>query len=170
MDEKKVPEAEVKVEEKTEEKTKKASIMKKFPTGVTKSSGNLPIIIGSLLVVLLGVGTGWLLSGSRASTGSGAKVVSEDASGGKGVDDGSEIGEETEEAIEAEGMLLEGGLDGEGTYRLERDGGPARTVCLTSTVLDLSSFRDKKVMVWGETMSSVQCPWLMDVVKIKEIE
>lgn len=169
MDEQKVPEKSEQLKKPATDESVKPTIMKKFPKGVSKSSGNFPIIIGSILVVLLGIGTGWMLSGSRASTGDMAKVAIEDGAT-TDTGDGSEAGELSEEAKEAEGTLLEGGLDGEGVFRLERDGGPARTVCLTSTVLDLSSFVGKKVVLWGETMSAVRCPWLMDVVKIKEIE
>jgi hypothetical protein len=148
----------------------KPTILKKFPTSGTKVGGNLPLILGSILVVLLGVGTGWFLSGSRSTGDSGMPVAVEE---GKGVETGNgvvELGEAGTEADEAEGTLMEGGVEGEGTYRLERDGGPARTVCLTSTVIDLSSFVGKKVKVWGETISPISCPWLMDVVKVKEAE
>jgi len=169
MDGQEVPNDDTKAKEQVLEVAQKPSIMKTFPKGISKKGGNLPIIIGSVLVVLLGVGTGWLLSGSRASTGKHQVVVGESGGADKSGSD-SEVGEVTDEAHEAEGTLLEGGLDGEGTYRLEREGGSSQTICLTSTVLDLSSFVDKKVVLWGETMSSVQCPWLMDVVKIKEIE
>jgi hypothetical protein len=170
MDEQKVPENDKQEEELLGDVPKKPSIMKKFPSGISKSSGNFPIIIGSILIVLFGVGTGWLLSGSRASTGKNVPAAVSGGGDAMNTGDESEVGEATEEAHEAEGTMLEGGLDGEGTFRLEREGGPSQTICLTSTVLDLSSFVDKRVMLWGETMSSVQCPWLMDVVKIKEIE
>lgn len=170
MEEQKVPEKGVQEKEPVSGVSQKPSIMKKFPTSISKSGGNFPIIIGSLLIVLLGVGTGWLLSGSRASTGKSTQVAVGEGGDAMSEGDVSEVGEVTEEAREVEGTLLEGGLEGEGNYRLEREGGPSQTVCLTSTVLDLSSFTGKKVMLWGETMSSIQCPWLMDVVKIKEIE
>jgi hypothetical protein len=169
MEEQKVPEKGEQEKEPVSAASQKPSIMKKFPTSISKNGANFPIIIGSLLIVLLGVGTGWLLSGSRASTGKSAQVAVGEG-GDAETGDASEVGEVTEDAREAEGTLLEGGLEGEGNFRLERDGGPSQTICLTSTVLDLSGFTGKKVMLWGETMSSIQCPWLMDVVKIKEIE
>ena len=170
MDEQTVPATNQKLQEPVSEEPQKPSIMKRFPTGGVKSKGNLPIIVGSVLVVLLGVGTGWFLTGSRETTGGGEQAV---VSQEKNVDIGNgvvELGEAGEKADEAEGVLAEGGLKGEGTYRLERDGGDARTVCLTSTVIDLQSFVGKKVKVWGETISPIACPWLMDVVKIKEAE
>lgn len=124
-----------------------------------------PYILGSLLVVLLGVGAGWLLSGGRAKTetagkaDTGAKVSSSEA----GVEDAATFGQT------AEGLLEAGGVNGEGTYHLTRDGGPSQTVKLTSTVIDLEGFVGKKVTIWGETLTS-RGGWLMDVGKIKVVE
>ena len=148
----------------------KPPIMKRFPKGGVKSKGNALIIFGSVFVVLLGLGTGWFLSGSKAVTSSGDGMVNEEQKKVETGDGVVELGEAGEEADEAEGQLEEGGVEGEGTYRLERDGGSARTVCLTSTAIDLSGFVGKKVKVWGETISPISCPWLMDVVKITESE
>lgn len=124
-----------------------------------------PYILGSLLVVLLGVGAGWLLSGGKIKSGpsskadTGAKVSTNEA----GVEDAA-IFSQT-----AEGLLEAGGVSGEGTYHLTRDGGPSQTVKLTSTVIDLEAFVGKKVTVWGETLTS-RGGWLMDVGKIKVVE
>lgn len=63
----------------------------------------------------------------------------------------------------AEGILKEGGVDGEGNFHLERPGGPSQNVYLTSTVVDLSQFVGKKVRVWGETFAAEKAGWLMDV-------
>ncbi len=63
----------------------------------------------------------------------------------------------------AEGILKEGGIDGEGNFHLERPGGPSQNVYLTSTVVDLSQFVGKKVRVWGETFAAEKAGWLMDV-------
>lgn len=63
----------------------------------------------------------------------------------------------------AEGILREGGIEGEGNFHLERPGGPSQNVYLTSSVVDLSQFVGKKVRVWGETFASEKAGWLMDV-------
>ncbi|MGB9707301.1 MAG: hypothetical protein ACPL1D_00915 [Microgenomates group bacterium] len=63
----------------------------------------------------------------------------------------------------AEGILREGGIDGEGNYHLERPGGPSQNVYLTSSVIDLSQFVGKKIRVWGETFAGEKAGWLMDV-------
>lgn len=138
-------------------------VLKKFVKPGVKAVW--PYILGSFLVVLLGAGAGWLISGGRAMKGAGgkadtgAKVSSNEA----GVEDVSNFSQT------AEGLLEAGGVGGEGTYHLTRDGGPSQTVRLTSTVIDLEGFVGKQVTVWGETLSS-RGGWLMDVGKVKVIE
>jgi hypothetical protein len=169
MDEQMVSAKDQQPQDPVREVSTKPSIMKRFPVDGVKSKGTFFLVVGSLLVVLAGVSTGWFLSGGGVLGTEGERIVEEQ----KAVDIGDgvvELGEAGEEADEAEGTLVEGGLEGEGTYRLERDGGVARTVCLTSTAIDLQGFVEKKVKVWGETISPISCPWLMDVMKIKAIE
>jgi len=64
---------------------------------------------------------------------------------------------------QVEGILREGGIDGEGNFHLERPGGESQNVYLTSTTVDLSPFVGKKVRVWGQTFSGEKAGWLMDV-------
>lgn len=123
----------------------------------------LMLLLGSLLVVVAGIFSGWYLTGPKATV---TNPVSETNT--------SQIEKEIQEGDiegldEAEGTLVEGGIEGEGTHHLERDGGPSKYVYLTSTVMDLEGMVGKKVHVWGETLSSVKAPWLMDVVKITEL-
>lgn len=63
----------------------------------------------------------------------------------------------------AEGILKEGGIDGEGNFHLQRPGGESQNVYLTSTTVDLSQYVGKKVRVWGETFTAEKAGWLMDV-------
>lgn len=63
----------------------------------------------------------------------------------------------------AEGILREGGIDGEGNFHLERPGGDSQNAYLTSSAVDLSQFVGKKVKVWGQTFSGQKAGWLMDV-------
>jgi len=63
----------------------------------------------------------------------------------------------------AEGVLKEGGVDGEGNFHLERTGGESQNVYLTSTTVDLSKYIGKKVRVWGQTFQAEKAGWLMDV-------
>lgn len=117
--------------------------------------------------MLAGVVTAWLLSskvmnksGSSGRAAPGVKVTSTEA----GKLDPS-IKYDT-----AEGTLKEGGINGEGTYHLEREGGASKNVYLTSSMVDLSLFTGKKVEIWGETLASKKAGWLMDVAKIKVTE
>jgi len=63
----------------------------------------------------------------------------------------------------ADGILREGGIDGEGNFHLERPGGVSQNVYLTSTTVDLSGYIGKKIKVWGQTFSGQKAGWLMDV-------
>lgn len=63
----------------------------------------------------------------------------------------------------AEGVLREGGIDGEGNFHLERPGGISQNVYLTSTTVDLSTYIGKKIKVWGQTFQGQTAGWLMDV-------
>lgn len=125
-----------------------------------------------LVIVVLGVATGWFLSsgatlpgrgGSKAPKGVAAPGA-EDAAGEAGLADESTFRDS------AEGKLERGGINGEGTHHLVREGGESKYVYLTSTVIDLDSFAGKEVQVWGETISGQQAGWLMDVGKIKVVK
>ena len=48
-----------------------------------------------------------------------------------------------------------------------REGGTAKYVYLTSSMIDLSLFVGKKVEIWGETLASKKAGWLMDVARIQ---
>lgn len=129
-------------------------------------------ILIAVIVIMTGIGSGWLLSGRRpgvrgTSTAPGGISVTDQKLGSSG-----EVGISDEELFpdEAEGVLEEGGIDGEGTHRLNRDLGPEKDVYLSSTVIDLQGFVGKKVKVWGQTLSGQKAGWLMDVGKVKIIE
>lgn len=139
-------------------------VVKKFPKFNLK--GNLPLVIGVVLVILAGVGTGWLLSGRGGGSGPGSQTAPGAQSGAKEAG----LADESTFKDSAEGVLEEGGVDGEGTHHLVRPGGASQNVYLTSTVIDLQSFVGKKVMVWGQTIAAQEAGWLMDVGKIKVVE
>ncbi len=142
----------------------KKNLLKKFPQGKDKKS--LYLIAGAFLVVLAGVTTGWFLSGRSPAAGAPEEAA-------PGVEkSATEEGIADEETFRdsAEGILEEGGIDGEGTHHLVREGGPTKYAYLTSTVIDLEQYVGKKVEIWGETISARHAGWLMDVGKIKVIE
>jgi len=141
----------------------KKDLVKDFPKKNWK--GGVILALVAFIVVSAGVGSGYLLSG---------KVL-----GGKGMTQApgatktaTEAGLKDEATFRdsAEGILVVGGIEGEGTHHLDRDLGEDKYVYLTSTVIDLESFVGKKVEVWGETISARHAGWLMDVGKIKVID
>ena len=125
------------------------------------------VILGlvSLIVVVSGIGTGYLLSGAGKKTTeigtTGEIKVSKNEAG---------ITDESKFSTTTDGVLEEGGIGGEGTYHLVRGIGPSQYAYLTSSVVDLGAFVGKKVQVWGDTMSGKKAGWLIDVGKIKVIE
>ncbi len=139
-------------------------LVKKIPQSNSKKN-TLFLILGAFIVVVLGIATGWFMSGMGKSTGSSSEVATVTQSG-----EVVEAGNASEEDDTAEGVLNEGGIEGEGTHFLDRDAGPDKMVYLTSTAVDLQSFVGKKVQVWGKTLASDNAPWLMDVGKIKALE
>jgi hypothetical protein len=73
-------------------------------------------------------------------------------------------------ADSAVGVIKKGGVNGEGTHTLDREGGVDQDAALTSSVVDLDLFIDKKVEVDGETNASNKAGWFMDVGSIKILE
>lgn len=127
------------------------------------------IILGStsVLVVLLGIYVGYLLSGvgkknvTTGSTSGNTILVNKNEAG---------IADESKFSTTTDGVLEEGGIQGEGTYHLVRGSGPSQYAYLTSSSVDLSTFVGKKVQIWGETMSGKKAGWLIDVGKVKVLE
>ncbi|MEK7543364.1 MAG: hypothetical protein AAB557_00685 [Patescibacteria group bacterium] len=117
-------------------------------------------------LVFLGLGTGYLLSrntklASKEAT-EAPKMVKTDKIEG--------IADTKNFKDSAEGTLEKGGMNGEGTHKLVREGGPSQTAYLVSSVIDMDSYAGKKVKVWGETFAAKKAAWLMDVGKIEILE
>lgn len=122
-----------------------------------------PYVVGAFLIVVAGVGGGWLINSKllhRGVAAPGATVTSTSAG----------VLDPNVKYNNATGQLLEGGIGNEGTHHLDTGNGPGHFVYLTSSVIDLQSFVGKKVEVWGETLASKKAPWLMDVAKIQVVQ
>lgn len=138
--------------------------MKEFPKSGKK---NLAIILASLLVVVAGIITGWMFAGSPSgSTGNAPAGITgvKTTNGEAGLEDTSGLD------TEVSGVLEEGGIQGEGTHHLVRDGGPSQYVYLTSAILDLQSYVGREVTIWGQTISGKSAGWLVEVGKIKTLD
>ena len=122
-----------------------------------RMSGKTIIVVYAVLV-LLGVGTGYLLSHNK-TTGNAPATINT----------GKVVGstDNTTFKDSAVGTLQKGGTSGEGTHQLVRDGGPSQTVTLLSSVVDLDQYVGKKVKVSGQTLAAKQAAWLMDVGRVE---
>lgn len=119
------------------------------------------IIIVYVVLILLGVGTGYLLAtqnGSAIRLSSPGTIKTDTVVGST---------DTTTFKDSAEGVIEAGGLGDEGSHKLIREGGPSQTAYLVSSVIDMDEYVGKKVRVWGQTMAAKKVSWLMDVGKIE---
>lgn len=139
------------------------------PEGRSKLIKRILPLLAILVAIGLGVFTGFYFGGKGSAVHlPGLRgVVPKDK-----IVKGSEFGSKDLSKFKdtAMGVLESGGLDGEGTHKLIREGGPSQTVYLTSSVLDLEQFVGKKIQIWGETFQAQKAGWLMDVGRIKILE
>lgn len=127
-----------------------------------------------VVAILLGSGTGYLLSMKVMGKSSGVRVATGGTTnnGTSSVNVGDAFGSPDESTFKdnTEGVLLPGGVNGEGSYHLVKEGGESQNVYLTSSVLDLSLFENHRVKVWGETFRGQKAGWLMDVGRLQVLE
>lgn len=133
------------------------------------------VLLPAILIVLIisaGFVTGWFLAKGGVEGVLGTKSEVSVAPGAEVKGEMEEVGLNDAKTFKdsAEGVLEKGGIGGEGTHHLVRDGGPSQYVYLTSSVIDLSGFVGKKVQVWGETNKANKAGWLMDVGRLKVIK
>lgn len=147
-----------------EKKIPEAPVMHSFKETETMSSSlsmkNSVIVL--VIIAFLGVGTGFALS---KATNQGASLLPGIGPNLKGKTFGS--GDLKIFKDSTEGVLKEGGIEGEGQYHLERPGGVSQNVYLTSSLVDLSQFINRKIKVWGETQKAQHAGWLMDVGRVE---
>lgn len=132
------------------------------------------IVLGVLLLVFLGIGSGLGLSkimgGSGVGLGGQSGGTQSIAKGEKAVV-GQTYGQMDDSFKDkAEGVIEVNESGGEGTHKLLREGGESKTAYLTSSVLDLDIFVGHKVEVLGETFAAQKVGWLMDVGVVKVLE
>ncbi len=143
-----------------------APVVTPMPVDGDKKKTRMVAIGVYAALVVLGIGTGYLLSRSMKLTG----PASSEASGmikTEKVEGSTDVKTFKDSA---EGTIEKGGINGEGTHKLIREGGPSQTAYLVSSVVDLDAYAGKKVKVWGETFAAQKAAWLMDVGKIEVLE
>lgn len=125
----------------------------------------LGLVSGGAIAYITHPGTGSVATTEGDQTGSSAIPDS-------AVKVGAIFGVADEEtfADDTEGVLILGGLDGEGSHTLLRPGGVSQNVYLTSSVVDLGQFQNMRIRVWGETFKGQKAGWLMDVGRLEVLE
>lgn len=144
---------------------------KSMPKTSKRSSGLVAVL--ALVIILAGVGTGYAMAqlvpkGGSASSSSATvtPTTGEDLEVGKTY--GMENGDKFPDTVE--GILVMGGIEGEGSHHLIRPGGKSQIVYLTSSVIDLDTFVGTKVAIKGETFQAQKAGWLLDVGQVKVLE
>lgn len=131
-------------------------------------------VIGVVAAVIMGVGSGYVVAAvTKAPEVLPLETAGETAdSSTSAVKVGQVFGSKDAAAFKdsAEGVILVGGTDSEGSHHLVRAGGPSQNVYLTSSVMDLKMFENAKVKIYGETFKARKAGWLMDVGRVEVIE
>lgn len=150
----------------------KKPLVHELNTESTTIGMNKNVIIALAMFVLLGIGSGFVVSSAIGRGGSSSSSSSDPVTAnGITVNKGDVIGSEASDFKDsAEGILREGGIDGEGAFHLERPGGESQAVYLTSSVLDLTPFVGRTVKVWGQTQAARSAGWLMDVGRLQVLD
>lgn len=137
-----------------------------------KSSPTKTIFI-TIAIVLAGMVTGYGISKAyKPSKASKTTSTQQTTQVQDSVQVGDTYGSQDKETFRdpAEGVLVKGGIDGEGSHHLLREGGPSRNVYLTSSVVDLDKLENHRIKVWGETFAAQKAGWLMDVGVVEVLE
>lgn len=135
-----------------------------------KSSLSASVLFISILVVAAGIVSGYLLvtMQSAKTTGSATQGQVTKSNIQKGAVYGSDDTKTFKDTVE--GVATAGGINGEGQFHLVRPGGDSQNVYMTSSLVDLSLFVDRKVKVWGQTQKARTAGWLMDVGRVEVLE
>lgn len=136
-----------------------------------KKSKTIPVVITA--GVLLGLFTGFFIAQKQLLLANGGVSLTSQATqeltSATNVKVGDVFGSADEKTFrdQAEGILMAGGIDGEGSHHLERGANKTQWVYVTSSVVDLDLIVGHKVTIWGETNQGKKAGWLMDVGRLK---
>ncbi len=152
---------------------------KSTPVFKAKSSALLsPKVLMIILVIAVGLGYFisriYPLSGSKTAsllTGGENAISTENITDKSTIEVGKLYGDTaTVFKDSATGTIEKGSINGVGTHILNREGGASQRASLTSSVVDLDLFVDRRVEVKGETNASKQTSWLLDVGSVKVLQ
>ncbi|OGJ37317.1 MAG: hypothetical protein A2383_01435 [Candidatus Pacebacteria bacterium RIFOXYB1_FULL_39_46] len=152
------------------EKETKQKTTKKTGTPMTTKQRRTFLILGAVAIVA-GLATGYGAFRLQLKS-NGESPAANQQVAGEIINNGDVFGIKDDQTFKdsAEGYLEKGGIDGEGSHSLLREGGESQTVYLTSSITDLDKLVGMKVKVWGETFKSQTAGWLMDVGRVQVIE
>lgn len=131
----------------------------------------ITVAVMGIVAIILGVSTGYgafKLQARSGATDKDSPVATQQVAGDV-INVGDVFGIKDDKTFpdRAQGYLEKGGLEGEGSHRLLREGGESQTVYLTSSITDLDKFVGMEVIVWGETFKGQKAGWLMDVGRVQ---
>lgn len=131
----------------------------RVPLATAKKDARVVLLV-YVILLFLGIGTGYILS--RKSAGPLApKGTPITANKVVGVQDASTFKDC------ATGKIEKDGVEGEGTHKLVREGGPSQTAYLISSIVDLDQYVGLPVKVCGQTLAAKKVSWLMDVGRLE---
>jgi hypothetical protein len=146
---------------------KPLNLSSETPPAPAATGKKLPTKLIALFAVIVAAG---VLSGYGLFSvkGGGVKQLKSSSEAGQ-AKVGDTFGVEDSQAFtdSAEGEISSGGIDGEGSHHLVREGGESQYVYLTSSIIDLDQFVGKNVKVWGQTFTAQKAGWLMDVGRLE---
>lgn len=130
------------------------------------SKTNRIFVIVLVVAILSGLGTGYVLAKSdQAGKYPAGTITTENA---KSPDQDKRTFRDFAEGKVTKKPEAKNGAYSEGTHLLVRDSGVP--VALTSSVVDLTQYENKRVKVYGETQKAVKEGWLMDVGRVEEVK
>ncbi|MBP9670241.1 hypothetical protein KBD75_02470 [Candidatus Woesebacteria bacterium] len=136
-----------------------------------KKSKTLSIIISTGIV--LGLVAGFFIAQKELLLANGGvsltSTTTQELTSATNVKVGDVFGSADEKTFrdQAEGILMAGGIDGEGSHHIERGANKTQWVYITSSVVDLDLLVGDRVTIWGETNQGKKAGWLMDVGRLK---
>jgi len=127
------------------------------------------------LIILAGVGTGYVFSHPKAAGGGLTSIFSSGSEGGGKVAGApQEAGAKNQDEFpdKAQGKLTVNDNEAVavGSHQLIRPGGEDQIAYLTSSVVDLDQFAGHCVEVWGQTFATEKVGWLMDIGYVKRLD
>jgi len=135
----------------------------------TKKAFILICVIASIAGVLTGFGANKLKDKTANNKDVELNAVAQDPNK-ISVGDVFGVQDESTFADNTQGYVEKGGVNGEGSHRLLREGGSDKTVALTSSVTDLDQFVGMEIKIWGETNKAQQSGWFMDVGRVEVVD